>query len=376
MIVFDHVTYAAVITIDSGELPAARLTVTLTPSSSVLTANGEAKPLRDCTLLELEQYAARVESSVAETLHAIRLDELDESAVTQVRITLLPERGDEVDSNWESLAIVLPAESEAEARDNSPDAADIVESSAGEAPAQVAAVEAATGLAGAQDGEAAASVVDDVNDDPPERVVEVEPEVTVAPPEPVHEEREAAEAPGPESDPARRVAGRRRGPEERTWMAVDILIDESAFRAAQAHALSSLSREVAGVLVGPAPEKQPNGRYVVHVTDTIIALHTRMHGASVTYTPESWRYLNDELARRYPDESAVMVGWYHTHPGFGIFLSGMDQFIHQNFFTQRWHIAFVLDPIARRSGFFCWDSGQREVRAADFPWPSWAAGSW
>ena len=137
--------------------------------------------------------------------------------------------------------------------------------------------------------------------------------------------------------PKIRIAGLRRPPGHTTPSAVDILINETAFRDAQAHALTSLDREVAGVLVGPRPEKQPDGRYVVHITDIIIAMHTRMHGASVTYTPESWRYIHDKLAERYPDEEAVIVGWYHTHPGFGIFLSGMDLFIHQNFFTQLRH---------------------------------------
>jgi proteasome lid subunit RPN8/RPN11 len=173
-----------------------------------------------------------------------------------------------------------------------------------------------------------------------------------------------------------RVAGERLPFGHPTWAAVDILIDEPAFRATQAHALSSLQREVAGVLVGRRPEKQPDGRYLVHIFDTIVAKHTVMHGASVTYTPESWRYLNDTLAERYPDETAVMVGWYHTHPGFGVFLSGMDLFIHQNFFTQIWHIAMVLDPRARTSGFFCWDRPKSRVSRCDFAWPTWAANSW
>jgi proteasome lid subunit RPN8/RPN11 len=137
-----------------------------------------------------------------------------------------------------------------------------------------------------------------------------------------------------------------------------------------------MNREVAGMLIGPAPEKQPDGRYVVHISDVIIAKHTRMHGASVTYTPESWRYVTDKLRERYPNEEAVIVGWYHTHPGFGIFLSGMDLFIHQNFFTQKWHIALVLDPQARKSGFFCWDRGQTAVQPYEFPWPEWAAAAW
>jgi proteasome lid subunit RPN8/RPN11 len=173
-----------------------------------------------------------------------------------------------------------------------------------------------------------------------------------------------------------RVAGQQLPVGHSTWAAADILMDEPALRAMQAHALASLDREVAGVMIGPRPEKQPDGRYLVHVIDAIAAKHTVMHGASVTYTPESWRYLNDALHERYPDETAVMVGWYHTHPGFGIFLSGMDLFIHQNFFTQIWHVAYVLDPRARTSGFFGWDRRRTKVNRYEFPWPDWAAGAW
>ena len=43
-----------------------------------------------------------------------------------------------------------------------------------------------------------------------------------------------------------------------------------------------------------------------------------------------------------------IVGWYHTHPGFGIFLSGMDLFIQDHFFNLPWQVAFVYDPLRRR----------------------------
>lgn len=195
---------------------------------------------------------------------------------------------------------------------------------------------------------------------------------------PVVEGAEPSPAPvaAPPAEGGVRVAGLRRPKGHPTPAAVDILINEPAFREAQEHALSSLDREVAGMLVGPQPEKQPDGRYVVHITDVIAAKHTRMSGASVTYTPESWRYVTDVLEEGYPDGEAIIVGWYHTHPGFGIFLSGMDLFIHQNFFTQTWHVALVLDPRAGRSGFFCWNRQQTAVQPYEFPWPRWAAGSW
>ena len=199
--------------------------------------------------------------------------------------------------------------------------------------------------------------------------------------EPVHEVRQSTGPDGvvqiPDGDKLYdRMAGQVLSLDDPTPAAVDILMAESAFLDAKRHASSSMNREVAGVLVGPHPQKQPNGRYVVQVTDAIVAEHTRMQGASVTYTPESWRYVNDKLHEMYPDEECVIVGWYHTHPGFGIFLSNMDLFIHHNFFTQKWHIALVLDPVGKQSGFFNWDRSQSQMMATHFPWPYWAHSSW
>src|SRR5205823_14556508 len=52
-----------------------------------------------------------------------------------------------------------------------------------------------------------------------------------------------------------------------------------------------------------------------------------------------------------------IVGWYHTHPDFGIFLSGHDLFIHQHFFNQPLQVAYVVDPIRQTRGFFQWRDG-------------------
>jgi hypothetical protein len=51
------------------------------------------------------------------------------------------------------------------------------------------------------------------------------------------------------------------------------------------------------------------------------------------------------------------VGWYHTHPSFGIFLSHHDLFIHQHFFAQSLQVAYVVDPIQQSRGFFQWRGG-------------------
>lgn len=345
----EELTFTAIITLKiPGADSETHLSVMLAPTDAITTSDGQSKPLGDCTLAELQQFADEVESNLwhefsDETLVDLVVDgraQIDFSVDDEILETAPFEL-------WLDHVILL-----AEIEDH------------------------------AESMEEVSTLTDkeyehkDLAED-----VDPEPQVAVAEPEQVHEEREASfeEVVGEQPavvPPTIRILGKRRPLNHSTWTAVDILINESAFRDAQAHAISSPDREVAGVLVGPPPEKQPDGRYVVHVSDTIIAKHTRMHGASVTYTPESWRYVNDKLAERYPDDTAIIVGWYHTHPGFGIFLSGMDQFIHQNFFTQIWHVALVLDPHARRSGFFCWDRSKDRVDSYKFPWPDWASGSW
>ena len=51
--------------------------------------------------------------------------------------------------------------------------------------------------------------------------------------------------------------------------------------------------------------------------------------------------------------NARIVGWYHTHPDFGIFLSDYDVFIHQHFFSGPGQIALVIDPVRKLEGVFC-----------------------
>jgi len=382
----DNLTYTAVITLTlPNNNGTATANVTLTPPDTIEAEDGRILHLRDCTLADLQAFADQLEVDVWETIKDIKLIDLAEE--TPVDVTVLDDDGEPMLplQNWPKQKIVLP-KTETKTETEIEDEGVVVETAVPEP--ELASVEAHRDAPSEAEETA---VIDEPSTEKPEPEIEKEVEVTVSEPEPVFPELEVSEAdlaaelddprayptPGIAPSEARvRIAGKRLPIGDRTWTAVDILVDEPALRAAQAHALGSLSHEVAGVLVGPRPEKQPDGRYVVHIIDSIIAKHTVMHGASVTYTPESWRYVNDKLRERYPDETAVIVGWYHTHPGFGIFLSGMDQFIHQNFFTQIWHTALVLDPIAKKSGFFCWDRHKSRVSPIDFAWPMWAAKSW
>lgn len=78
--------------------------------------------------------------------------------------------------------------------------------------------------------------------------------------------------------------------------------------------------------------------------------------ASIKFTQKSWSYINKEIDSKYPNKK--IVGWFHTHPNFGIFLSKYDLFIHENFFNALWQIAYVLDPLRNEAGLFYWDKSK------------------
>lgn len=125
------------------------------------------------------------------------------------------------------------------------------------------------------------------------------------------------------------------------------------------HVFSSLDAEVGGVLVGRLREDGSP-----RITDMIPALEADGARSRVTFTHEAWSTIHTTLDRDYPGEE--ILGWYHSHPGFGIFLSEHDLFIHRNFFGRAEQIAIVVDPHAGSEGLFVWSEGE-VVKAGEEP---------
>ena len=108
-----------------------------------------------------------------------------------------------------------------------------------------------------------------------------------------------------------------------------------------AHAKESLEAEVCGVLVGETCEDDA-GRFVdIHAV--IRGNAAREARAHVTFTHETWNRIHATIDRDF--NRFQIVGWYHTHPGFGVEFSAMDSFIQQNFFSARTQVGFLTDPL-------------------------------
>lgn len=115
------------------------------------------------------------------------------------------------------------------------------------------------------------------------------------------------------------------------------------------HARASMDAEVCGVLIGDFSDG------VARVSACIAGENAREAGAHVTFTQETWQHIYTVKDAQFP--GTMVLGWYHSHPGFGIFLSDYDLFIHRNFFAAPHQIAWVFDPHSDDEGCFGWVGG-------------------
>jgi proteasome lid subunit RPN8/RPN11 len=121
-----------------------------------------------------------------------------------------------------------------------------------------------------------------------------------------------------------------------------VAVDRSAHAELIAHAKESLEAEVCGVLAGQICEDD-EGPFV-HVEAVIRGAAASQGSTHVTFTQATWNAIHQSLERDHP--KLRMVGWYHTHPGFGVEFSEMDLFIQRNFFPGPTQFALVTDPLS------------------------------
>jgi proteasome lid subunit RPN8/RPN11 len=133
-----------------------------------------------------------------------------------------------------------------------------------------------------------------------------------------------------------------------------VYFDPDTHRHILAHSRTNTSMELCGVLVGRVL-KDAFGPFAL-VDGIIRGEHAENHGAQVTFTQETWAHIFAELDRSHAGKT--IIGWYHTHPGFGIFLSPMDMFIQEHFFNLPSQTAFVVDPCSGNEGLFQWRDGK------------------
>ncbi len=130
---------------------------------------------------------------------------------------------------------------------------------------------------------------------------------------------------------------------------VSVFVTRPAYIRICVHACSA-EVEVGGALIGRwCQDEQTGGQYVV-VKHVLPARHTKQGAVYLTFTQETILDFHNQIEKRFEGEK--IVGWFHTHPRMGVFLSHYDTFLHHNFFPEPWQVALVVEPFSSVAGFF------------------------
>jgi len=147
---------------------------------------------------------------------------------------------------------------------------------------------------------------------------------------------------------------------------VDLLIvtQLDVYGAIHRHSTRSLPHETGGFLLGRVGHDQKSHCWHLDIDEAIEiepAENNRLHFWF------SWRDV-DRVRRRRDRKGKALIGWYHTHPDMGVFLSDTDvDKTHRVLFSEPFQVALVYDPVRRRAGYFFWQGPQQiDTLSADW----------
>jgi len=119
--------------------------------------------------------------------------------------------------------------------------------------------------------------------------------------------------------------------------------------------------ETIGLLVGS--HNVSRGFHYTFV-DGFLVGDTRSTRVRVEFEEGAMGPLVAELRTRYPD--SMVVGWFHSHPGYGCFLSSTDLETQRSYFREPYHVALVVDPIREIFDIFKLHNYGRGYRQCSF----------
>lgn len=148
--------------------------------------------------------------------------------------------------------------------------------------------------------------------------------------------------------------------------AVDVIIvaHHSVYSAIHEHTSSALPNETGGFLLGRVACDQRDSRWHLEIDEVMPVEPISQNPTHFAFT---WRDV--DRVRSYREEHGkALLGWYHTHPNLGIFLSDTDlERTHRVLFAEPFQIALVYDPVRGRAGYFFWEAPQ-VIDASEIAW--------
>jgi len=127
------------------------------------------------------------------------------------------------------------------------------------------------------------------------------------------------------------------------------------------HCKAQLPYEAIGFLAGD--NYKWSGRGWISVNGFICG-KTRATEVRVEFDEGAMGDIVTALRQHYPGQ--ILVGWYHSHPGYGCFLSPTDIETQRSCFREPYHVALVIDPVQELYEFFKLGDSSLPYRQASF----------
>lgn len=131
---------------------------------------------------------------------------------------------------------------------------------------------------------------------------------------------------------------------ERTLVtSLDFYINESAFRKMYTHCVQFAQKglEAMGFMIGKIQKSKGN---VFSLVYDVVTSDLESTPVSVRFHRNSFDKLFHQLDEIPYDY--IILGWYHSHPGFSCFMSEIDMKTQKRMFNRKYHAAIVIDPVA------------------------------
>ena len=114
------------------------------------------------------------------------------------------------------------------------------------------------------------------------------------------------------------------------------------------HAGRWVAHEQAGILLGRA-YRDPRGFQFTVLAAALPVEDAEASIAQVKMRAAAWPAIWQGVQQ---NPGQQIIGWYHSHPGYGIFLSATDRTTQNAYFAAPWQVAVVVDPIRGEFGVF------------------------
>ena len=132
---------------------------------------------------------------------------------------------------------------------------------------------------------------------------------------------------------------------------VFVFISEDVYQYIRDSSRENQPREVGGVLLGQYCVDQ--GLRFVIIPAAVACDLNDATPVSISFPPEFWQKVEEVESEEYP--GLLRLGPYHSHPGYGVHPSTVDEKILRAF-TRTHHISVIYHPHKDQIGYTCWQN--------------------